>query len=110
MPTIEHYLQRKEWQLREAAVLALGAIADGCMGGLRRLAPEIITLLLEKTRDPQPNVRCNACCAVGRFAAFVVQDVAEMNGAAVDAGRTMLQVVSALTERAFVRPPLPLPF
>jgi hypothetical protein len=104
MPTIEMYLQTKEWQLREAAVLALGAIADGCMAGLRQLAPHLIALLLEKARDSQPNVRCNACWAVGRFAAFVVQDVAEMNGAAAAAGYTMLQVVSALTERAFVCP------
>jgi hypothetical protein len=103
MPVIESYLQTKEWQLREAAVLALGAIADGCMAGLRRIAPNIITLLLEKTRDPQPNVRCNACWAVGRFAMFVVQDVAEMNGAPSNAGHTMLQVMSALSERAFVR-------
>jgi hypothetical protein len=57
-------------------MLALGAIANGSKGGLRgvlqRLAPDIMVLLLEETRVPQPNVRCHACWAVGRITAFLV--------------------------------------
>jgi hypothetical protein len=84
-------------------VLALGAVADGCMAGLRPHAHSVLKLLMEKTRDPQPNVRCNACWAVGRFATFAVQVAAEGDGTGGSAAVAIQEIISTLVERMQVR-------
>ena len=60
-------------------------------------------MLLGKTSDTQPNVRCNSCWALGRYAAFRVQDAAEEGDSA--AGAEVEHIIRALLERAQVGPP-----
>ena len=103
LPIVERYLADNDWRLREAAILALGAIADGCAEGLRPHVPGFLRLLLGKTSDTQPNVRCNSCWALGRYAAFRVQDAAEEGDSA--AGAEVEHIIRALLERAQVGPP-----
>lgn len=100
LPIVERYLADSDWRLREAAILALGAVADGCAEGLRPHVPGILRLLLGKTSDAQPNVRCNSCWALGRYAAFRVQDAAEEGDSA--AGAEVEHIIRALLERAQV--------
>jgi hypothetical protein len=47
----------RDWKLRESAILALGAVAEGCTGGLVTLAPQIIDGLMPMLADPRPLVR-----------------------------------------------------
>eukprot|EP00892_Ulva_mutabilis_P002006 jgi/Ulvmu1/11806/UM080_0017.1 len=98
LPIVERYLADADWRLREAAILALGAIADGCAESLRARVPGILRLLLDKMADPQPNVRCNSCWAAGRYTAFRVQDAAEEGDRNAEA--EVLHIVKALLERA----------
>lgn len=104
LPIVERFLSDTDWRLREAAVLALGAVADGCMEGLRPHAHSVLKLLMQKTSDPQPNVRCNACWAVGRFAAFAVQAAAEGDGTGDSAAAAIQEIISTLVKRMQVRP------
>ena len=50
-------LRESDWRLRESAILALGAVAEGCDSGLSHLGPQIIQGLLPMLDDPRPLVR-----------------------------------------------------
>jgi transportin-1 len=49
-------LRESDWRLRESAILALGAVAEGCDAGLSHLGPQIIQGLLPMLDDPRPLV------------------------------------------------------
>ena len=70
LPYLKDNLSHAEWPNRESAVLALGAIADGCMGvvqpHLHMLTPYLITLL----HDPKPVVRQITCWSLGRYSGW----------------------------------------
>jgi len=60
-------LAQAEWRLRESAILALGAVAEGCSAGLVGMAPQIVRALLPVLADPRPLVRSIACWTLGRY-------------------------------------------
>lgn len=70
LPYLLTNLNHGEWPNREAAVLALGAIADGCMDTvqphLHQLTPFLLTLL----NDPEPVVRQITCWSLGRYSGW----------------------------------------
>lgn len=70
LPYLTTNLSHTEWPNREAAVLALGAIADGCMTvvepHLPMLTPYMITLL----QDSEPVVRQITCWSLGRYSGW----------------------------------------
>ncbi|KAH7128429.1 armadillo-type protein [Dendryphion nanum] len=70
LPYLLSKLNHNEWPSREAAVLALGAIADGCMEAvephLRELTPYLLTLL----NDSEPVVRQITCWSLGRYSGW----------------------------------------
>lgn len=70
LPYLTDNLNHSEWPYRESAVLALGAIADGCMPvvvpHLPMLTPYLITLL----QDPKPVVRQITCWSLGRYSGW----------------------------------------
>ena len=41
-----------------AAILALGAVSNGCATGLAPFLPEMVAMLLPTLKDPRPMVRC----------------------------------------------------
>ncbi len=57
LPIVDVRLRESDWRLRESAILALGAVAEGCDAGLSHLAPQIIQGLLPVLDDPRPLVR-----------------------------------------------------
>ena len=46
-----------------AAILALGAVSQGCATGLAPYLPEMVAMLLPTLKDPRPMVRCIRCAA-----------------------------------------------
>jgi transportin-1 len=70
LPYLKDNLNHKEWPNRESAVLALGAIADGCMSvvepHLHDLTPYLLTLL----KDSKPVVRQITCWTLGRYSGW----------------------------------------
>ena len=68
LPTIETRLQDSDWRARESAILALGAVSQGCISGLHAHLPVITSALIRALSDPRPLVRSIACWALTRYA------------------------------------------
>ncbi|KAL2543633.1 Transportin-1 [Forsythia ovata] len=68
------------WKDREAAVLALGAIAEGCISGLYPHLSQIITFLIPLLDDNFPLIRSISCWTLSRFSKYIVQGIAHQQG------------------------------
>ncbi|KAI4374895.1 hypothetical protein MLD38_012834 [Melastoma candidum] len=68
------------WKDREAAVLALGAIAEGCTRGLYPHLAEIVEFLIPLLDDKFPLIRSITCWTLSRFSKFIVQGIENQKG------------------------------
>ncbi|GMP37440.1 hypothetical protein CsSME_00009121 [Camellia sinensis var. sinensis] len=78
MPVVQAKLSTNDdetWKEREAAVLALGAIAEGCISGLYPHLSEIVAFLIPLLDDKFPLIRSISCWTVSRFSKFIVQGI-----------------------------------
>jgi hypothetical protein len=50
-------IKRQDWKVKEAAVLAIGAVAEGCMEGLAPYLPQLLPHLLTLLSDSRPLIR-----------------------------------------------------
>lgn len=67
LPYLSQNLKHDEWPHREAAVLALGAVADGCMDVVIPHLPELVPYLIQLLEDQEPVVRQITCWTLGRY-------------------------------------------
>lgn len=67
LPYLKENLAHQEWPKREAAVLALGAVADGCMEVVEPHLPELVPFLITTLNDGEPIVRQITCWCLGRY-------------------------------------------
>lgn len=67
LPYLKETLRHEQWPQREAAVLTLGAVADGCMDAVTPHLPELVPYLISLLNDPQPVVRQITCWCLGRY-------------------------------------------
>ena len=70
LPYLTKNLKHEEWPCREAAVLALGAVAEGCMGAVTPHLPELVSYLITLLNDNEPVVRQITCWTLGRYSAW----------------------------------------
>ena len=70
LPYLTSNLKHEEWPYREAAVLALGAVAEGCITAVTPHLPELVTYLLSLLEDAEPVVRQITCWTLGRYSAW----------------------------------------
>ncbi|KAI3419849.1 Importin N-terminal domain-containing protein [Psidium guajava] len=70
----------ENWKEREAAVLALGAIAEGCIRGLYPHLPEMVEFLVPLLDDKFPLIRSITCWTLSRFSKFIVQGIGNQKG------------------------------
>ncbi|KAL3425962.1 importin beta-2 [Phlyctema vagabunda] len=70
LPYLMKNLQHAEWPYREAAVLALGAVAEGCMDVVTPHLPDLVPYLLSLLNDPEPLVRQITCWTLGRYSSW----------------------------------------
>ncbi|CAN6438976.1 unnamed protein product [Victoria cruziana] len=83
MPLVQAKLSTAEdaaWKEREAAVLALGAIAEGCYSGLYPHLPEIVAFLTPLLDDKFPLIRSITCWTLSRFSKWLVQGTGHQKG------------------------------
>ncbi|KAL6765647.1 ARM repeat-containing protein [Haematococcus lacustris] len=107
LPIVEQRLACDDWRARESAILALGAVAQGCHQGLRPHLPGMVTMLLPKLGDPRPMVRIITCWALSRYSAWMlagVQAAGAASGASNASSQTpeaaqLTQVVEGLLHR-----------
>lgn len=67
LPYLKENLRHDQWPNREAAVLALGAIADGCMETVTPHLPELVPYLISLLGDSEAVVRQITCWCLGRY-------------------------------------------
>lgn len=72
LPYLDKNLKHQEWPHREAAVLALGAIAEGCMDVVTPHLPSLVPYLLSLLQDSEPVVRTITCWTLGRYSQWAV--------------------------------------
>jgi len=59
------------WEIKEAAILAVGAVAEGCRTGMESQAHSFIPFLAQMLKDPKPLVRSITCWALSRYAKWI---------------------------------------
>lgn len=70
LPYLKENLRHQEWPNREAAVLAIGAVAEGCMGAITPHLPDLVPYLISLLSDSEPAVRVITCWALGRYSGW----------------------------------------
>lgn len=70
LPYLKDNLSHQEWPNREAAVLAIGAVADGCMEAVMPHLPDLVPYLISLLGDEEPVVRLITCWALGRYSGW----------------------------------------
>ncbi|KAI4135898.1 MAG: hypothetical protein LQ347_000282 [Umbilicaria vellea] len=70
LPYLKENLRHSDWPNREAAVLALGAVADGCLDAVTPHLPDLVPYLISMLSDPEPVVRQITCWSLGRYSAW----------------------------------------
>lgn len=70
LPYLKESLTSSEWPVREASVLALGAVATGCLDAVTPHLPELVPFLLSLLNDPEPQVRQITCWTLGRYSGW----------------------------------------
>lgn len=65
--------QEEDWRARESAILALGAISEGCAKGLLPYLADMLGMLLPKLGDARPLVRSITCWGLSRYSHWLVQ-------------------------------------
>ena len=70
LPYLMTNLRHEDWPHREAAVLALGAVAQGCMEVVEPHLPDLVPYLISLLNDAEPLVRQITCWTLGRYSAW----------------------------------------
>jgi len=77
LPILQQLLSSSDWRMREAALLALGALAGGYMNHLTPHLPQLIPFLLEQTKDPKGLVRIMACWTLVKYTEWAMNSGVE---------------------------------
>jgi transportin-1 len=67
LPYLTQNLTHPDWPYREAAVLALGAVAEGSISAVTPHLPTLVPYLLSLLQDPESVVRQITCWTLGRY-------------------------------------------
>ncbi|KAJ8926914.1 hypothetical protein NQ314_020766 [Rhamnusium bicolor] len=72
IPILKETLFHQDWDIKESGILALGAIAEGCMSGMINHLPELIPYLINCLNDKKALVRAITCWTLSRYSHWVV--------------------------------------
>nr|XP_012150199.1 PREDICTED: transportin-1 isoform X5 [Megachile rotundata] len=71
VPILKETLFHQDWEIKESGILALGAIAEGCMSGMIPHLSELIPYLINCLSDKKALVRAITCWTLSRYAHWV---------------------------------------
>lgn len=72
LPILRETLFHQEWEIKEAAILALGAISEGCMQGMIPHLPQLIPYLITCLSERKALLRSITCWTLSRYSHWVV--------------------------------------
>ncbi|KAG8903271.1 hypothetical protein FRB99_003538 [Tulasnella sp. 403] len=73
LPHLNERLHSQDWLQKESSILALGAMAEGCIDAIEPHLPQIVPFLITTLNDQKPLVRSIACWTLGRYAHWCTQ-------------------------------------
>ncbi len=74
LPYLKQKLFSAEWTDRESGILALGAIAEGCINGIEPHLPVLMPFLIQALNDAKALVRSITCWTIGRYSAWTIKE------------------------------------
>lgn len=74
LPLLKDRLFSNDWLQRESGILALGAIAEGCISGVQPHLPTLVPFLINCLSDNKPLVRSISCWTLGRYSSWCVSN------------------------------------
>ncbi|GAA5977329.1 hypothetical protein JCM11641_000066 [Rhodosporidiobolus odoratus] len=74
LPYLKEKLFSSDWMDRESGILALGAIAEGCITGIEPHLPILMNFLINSLNDSKPLVRSIACWTIGRYSSWTIKE------------------------------------
>ena len=80
LPALQESLSHEDPWVREAGILALGAIAEGCREELSQHLPVLHPFLLSQLASNLPQLRCIAAWTLGRYSEWVVDQMNDNDG------------------------------
>lgn len=82
LPALQEGLGHNDQWVREASILALGAISEGCHEDLAQHLPQIHPFLLSQLSSPDslPQLRCISAWTIGRYSSWVVDQMNDDKG------------------------------
>jgi transportin-1 len=72
LPLLQAKLSDQRWEVRESAILALGAIGEGCIEHMTDYLPQLVPWLISTLADVKPLVRAISCWTLSRYAKWIV--------------------------------------
>lgn len=72
LPYLKERLFSQDWLQRECGILALGAVAEGCIRGIQPHLSTLVPFLINSLKDPKPLVRSITCWTLGRYSSWCV--------------------------------------
>lgn len=72
LPFLNDMLGSVEWEHQESGILALGAIAEGCIDGLSQHLPQLIPYLIRALNSEKALIRSITCWTLSRYAGWVL--------------------------------------
>lgn len=74
---VEKFVNAEDWVVKEAAVLAIGAVAIGSLDGIAPHLPTLIPYLVQRLQDQHAFVRSITCWTVSRYTSWIVKNPRE---------------------------------
>lgn len=72
VPFLNELLHHQDFLIKEAAILALGAISQGCLNGLKPYLPSLIEYLINSMIDSHSMVRVIICWTLSRYTNWII--------------------------------------
>ncbi|OUC41876.1 HEAT repeat protein, partial [Trichinella nativa] len=73
LPILDGDLFQQDWLVKEAAILALGAVAEGCANGMAPHLPTLVPYLIGCLNDSKALVRSITCWTLSRYGHWILQ-------------------------------------
>ena len=67
LPMLQERLASPQWEVRESGILALGAIAEGCLSAIQAYLPQLVPWLVQTLADPKALIRSITCWTLSRY-------------------------------------------
>ncbi|CAK7916753.1 importin subunit beta-2 [[Candida] anglica] len=77
LPILQERIVSPDWPVREASILAFGAVSRSCIELASDKLPTLVPFLVDRLSDDQPRVRQITCWTLSRFAEWVCSEAHE---------------------------------